>query len=100
MTDKQFENILKSPEKYHGQEVEIAGVFHERFEDHAIYLTKNSSPDKAIWVNFSETLMSPNTFSGLDGQKVSITGTFDKTDKGHLVQYAGSLNEARILKID
>ena len=92
--DEKFEEVLKSPDKFHDQEVEVVGVFHARFEDYAIYVTRYSDRDKAIWINFSKAFMSRNTFIGLDGQKIRLTGIFNKNDKGHLSQYAGSLDEA------
>lgn len=96
-TDDQFEQLLQSPDKFQGREVEIIGVIHERFEDNAIYLTKNSSPDKAVWIEYSKLFMSLNTFTGLDGQKIKVKGEFDKDDRGHLGQYAGTLKEAVII---
>ena len=39
-TDNQFETVLKNPDQFQGQEIEITGVFHHQFEDVAIYLTK------------------------------------------------------------
>ena len=98
-TDK-FKTVLKSPDKFHDQEVEVTGIFHDQFEDHAIYLTTDSEKDKAIWVNFSQLFLSLNSFSGLGGQKLRVIGTFNINDKGHLGQYAGSLDEARIIKME
>lgn len=96
-TDDQFEQLLQSPDKFQGQEIEITGIIHERFEDNAIYLTKNSSMDKAVWIEYSKLFMSLNTFIGLDGQKIKVKGEFDKDDKGHLGQYAGTLKETVII---
>jgi hypothetical protein len=94
-TDAQFEKILRSPDE--GQVIEITGTIHERFEDNAIYLTGNSSMDKAIWIEYSELFMLRNTFEGLDGQRIKVKGEFDKTGKGHLGQYAGTLRETIII---
>lgn len=96
-TDSQFKMILNSPDKFHNQEIEITGVFHEQFEDHAIYLSRTSDKKEALWVDFSEIFTLLNSFSGLDGQIVTITGRFDKNDKGHLGQYQGSLKEAKLI---
>lgn len=95
--DNQFEQLLKSPDKFQGQEIEITGIIHERFEDNAIYLTKNSSTDKAVWIEYSKLFMRLNTFQGLDGQKIKVKGQFDQDDKGHLGQYAGTLRETVIV---
>jgi len=96
-TDKQFEKLLETPGKYHGQEIEIVGIIHDRFEDNAIYLTENSSTDKAVWIEYSGLFMSLNTFEGLNGRKIKVRGEFDSDDKGHLDQYAGTLKEAIII---
>ena len=96
-TDNQFEKILKSPDMFHGQEIIITGIFHEQFEDNAIYLTETNDKSEAIWVDFSKMFMLLNTFTKLDRQKIKIIGTFDKNDKGHLGQYAGSIKEAKII---
>jgi hypothetical protein len=97
VTDSQFESILTAPDKFQGQKVEITGVMHEQLEDYAIYLSTHSEKDKAIWVNFSEKYL---RLGRIDGLKIKITGTFNKNDKGHLGQYAGSLDEARMIKIE
>ena len=96
-TDAQFEKLLKSPDEYHGQEIEITGIIHERFEDNAIYLARNSSMDQAVWIEYSEIFMLLNTFEGLDGQRIKVKGEFDKDGKGHLGQYAGTLRETIII---
>ena len=95
--DEQFEKLLNSPDEYHGQEIEITGIIHERFEDNAIYLTEDSSKDKSVWIEYNQLFMSLNTFIGLDGQRVNVKGEFDKDDKGHLGQYSGTLKETVIL---
>jgi hypothetical protein len=96
-SDGQFENLLKTPDDYHGKEITITGIIHERFEDNAIYLARNSSRDKAVWIEYSEVFMLLNTFEGLDGQRIKVKGEFDRNGKGHLGQYAGTLKEAIII---
>jgi len=95
-TDEQFETVLKSPDQFQGQEIEISGIFHHRFEDVAIYLTNEGETEKALWINYSEMLELPKSLDGLDGERIRIKGKFNKTDKGHLGQYAGSLDDAKI----
>src|SRR5688500_4180455 len=98
-TDEHFEKLLKSPEKYHRQEIEITGTFHQRSEDAAIYLRGNSPVTYAVCIEYVKVLTAPETFDGLDkidGQKVKIKGKFDKDDKGHLGGYAGTVEYAII----
>jgi hypothetical protein len=97
--NEHFEKLLKSPEKYHGQAIEISGTVHKRFEDTAIYLTESSPMGDAVWIEFTQLVVSPETLDKLDGKKVSVKGIFDIQDKGHLDQYAGSLKLA-IMQID
>ncbi len=97
-TDKQFEEALKSPDTFQGQEIVITGFFHYKIEDVAIYRTRFSEPEEALWVNFSDELFTNDVLEKLDGKEIRINGTFNKDDKGHLGQYAGSLDDARITK--
>jgi hypothetical protein len=96
LADKQFENVLANPSQFHGQEITISGVFHHQFEDVAIYLKRNSEKEEALWVNYSEEFLS--AADGLDGQKIKVKGRFDKHSKGHLGQYAGTLDDAALVE--
>ena len=93
--DEQFESVLNSPNNFQGRQIEITGVFHYQFEDVAIYLTRSNERERALWINFSDAL-GRNQLDRLDRQTIKITGIFNKDDRGHLGQYAGSLDEARI----
>lgn len=97
-TDSQFENILYSPGKFHGQKITITGTFHYEFEDVAIYLTRYSEKEKAFWLNFSEIPGLDKTLEGFNGETIKITGIFNTKDTGHLGQYAGSVDEVGIIK--
>jgi hypothetical protein len=97
--DSRFEDLLKSPEKYHGQWVDIKGIMHKRSEDKAIYLTASSPATEAIWIEYTKLEMTVEDFDNLDGKKVRVRGTFDKEDKGRLGQYAGSLKKMVIMEI-
>jgi hypothetical protein len=96
LADTQFESVLRNPDQFQGQEIIITGVFHYQFEDVAIYLTKNSETEEALWVNYSEKFDS--SVEGLHGQKIKVKGTFDKHSKGHLGQYAGSLEDVTLVR--
>jgi hypothetical protein len=95
--DENFRDVLSAPHKFHLQQVIITGIFHNRLEDHAIYLTNGSSKAEAVWVEFSEFFLNSSKFDNLDGKTVRLTGIFMEYNKGHLDQYAGSLEEASIV---
>lgn len=90
--DEQFEKIINSPSEFHDQEVEVTGVIHGQFMDSLIYLTNGRG--QAIRVNFGDIFKLLNTVEGLDGKKIRVRGRFNKNNKGHLGQYAGSLDDA------
>jgi hypothetical protein len=99
-TDSQFQAIVNSPEKFHLTYVEITGILHLRAEDFAIYINKSAGPKAAIWINPPEHFLSEHKFILLEGKKVKLTGTFNKKDKGHLDQYAGTIHNAKIIEIE
>ena len=97
--DEQFEELLSSPEMYHGHEIEITGTFHWRSECAAIFLRGNDPVTNAVRIEKLRVLTAPATFKGLDkidGQKVRIRGKVDKKDKGNLGEYAGTVKYAII----
>ena len=96
-TNNQFESVLKSPDKFDGQEIEIEGVFHDRLADRAIYITPTSDKSNAIWVDFSDIFLELNTFDKLDGQKIKIRGTFYNDKKGRLKKYGGRIVDTIII---
>lgn len=97
--EEQFESVLKLPENFHGKEIMITGTFHYNFEDVAIYLSSKSGKEEAIWTNFSNTSEQLDSIEGLNGKIVRIKGTFNKNDRGHLGQYAGSLENPEIIEV-
>jgi len=99
IADKQFEEVLNSPNKFHEKEIEIIGIIHERPEDNAIYLTEDSGKENAVWVEYLQILRMINSYEGLDGSKIKLKGEFDKNEKGHLGQYSGTLRNAQIVDV-
>ena len=89
--DTNFVQIINTPDKFDGKEIEISGIYHEQFEDVAIYLNNNNNREKAIWVDLE------NSHQDLDGQRIRLKGTFDMSDKGHLGQYIGTIKKAKII---
>jgi len=97
--DKQFVEVLNSPNKFHEKEIEIIGIIHERPNDNAIYLTEYSGKKYAVWVDHLQILRMINSYEGIDGHKVNLKGEFDKNDKGHLGKYLGTLRDAKIIDV-
>ena len=90
--DTNFVQIINSPDKFDGKEIEISGIYHEQFEDVAIYLNNNNDTEKAIWVDLE------SSHRNLDGQRIRLKGTFAMRDKGHLRQYIGTIKKTKIIR--
>src|SRR5258708_4551063 len=101
--------ILASPEKYHKRSVSVRGYLHVKFEDQAVYFSKDDADhlnsENALWIELSkdckleswrshirnsENSPEPKYF---DGRSVTINGDFDKTRSGHLGAFAGTLTK-------
>lgn len=88
--------VLNAPEEYNGKQVEVIGIFHYRFEDVALYKKRHSDQDQAVWVDLTNAA-NEQTLEALHNRRVTIKGTFDMTDNGHLGAYAGTLKDATIV---
>ena len=76
---------------FDGKEIEVTGIYHEQFEDVAIYLSRASDREEAMWVDL------PKSHDKLDGKRIRMRGKFDINSKGHLGQYIGTLKDAQIV---
>ncbi|MGC3989646.1 MAG: hypothetical protein QM796_08220 [Chthoniobacteraceae bacterium] len=98
--------LLADPEKFSGKQVLVSGYLHIKFEDHALYLTKEAADhvniDQCFWVSFTEhpqlQLAKPvksqqPKLGDLDGCFVFIEGIFDSTQHGHLGSFVGTIRE-------
>jgi hypothetical protein len=97
--------LLASPEKYHGQLVRIEGFLHNKFENSALYLSKQDGDfligKNAVWVSYSdEVQLQPRDdtkskkergLSYFDRKFVLLEGRFDKDVRGHMGAYSGGL---------
>lgn len=92
MEDGNFLQIIKSPETFDGKEIEVTGIYHEQFEDVAIYLSRASNTEEAMWVD------PPTSHDGLNGKRIKMRGEFDMNSKGHLGQYIGTLKDAQVIE--
>lgn len=101
-----FVNLLTNPEKYDGKKVTVSGVLHFQFEDSTLYFHKEDADyltlENGVWINYAAspklTPMCDKEFAAIgskidyfDGKYVSITGTFQMKEHGHLGAFAGSI---------
>jgi hypothetical protein len=101
--------LLANPEAYDGQRVAVSGFLHAKFEDSALYLTKDDADyltENAIWVSYSSTCtFVPLSTSGkesgrateanLDGRYVELIGVFNANNNGHMGMFAGAIEQVR-----
>jgi hypothetical protein len=101
--------LLTRPEDYHNKFVRVEGYMHKKFENSAIYISKETADylinDCALWVSYGdkELALEPDTEKGVlyfDGKYVLIEGIFDREKKGHLGAYPGEIREInRIMEL-
>ncbi len=91
--------LVRNPAKYHQRTVRVRGVFVNEFENVSVQSEDGSrleSNDRyysdAVWVEASPSLRRYRN------QVVSIEGTFDRTQHGHLGLWAGTLRNAKKVK--
>jgi hypothetical protein len=110
-----FTQLIDSIDNYDHQYIEIAGVYKEAKGQSALFsdsLFVDHSNKHGLWINFSQDcpLYLNGTHIGLfeasDGQfvlinnkKVVIRGKIDLHNRGHLAQYAGSLDRISFIKL-
>jgi hypothetical protein len=96
--------LIANPSKYHGKWVQIHGYLHVRFEDYAIYFSKESADHlwgcNGFWVDFDKTAISYDGAKQFDGKHVLIEGTFDKDDYGHLGLWKGAITKVNRICAD
>ncbi len=99
-----FVRLLSNPRSYEGRRIQIRGYFHLKYEDSALYLSKDDADyltsENALWVSFvddpevhalvSDSLRSLRYF---DGRPVILRGEFTMKERGHLGVFAGTLNK-------
>jgi len=90
--DTKFLQVINSPDTFHRRELEVSGIYHERFEDVAIYLNRDNDKEKAIWLDIDDS------HEEFDGKRIRLKGKFIATDKGHLGEYIGTMRDAKILE--
>ncbi|MGA2066188.1 MAG: hypothetical protein ABSG86_14530 [Thermoguttaceae bacterium] len=100
--------ILAHRDRYHGKKVQIQGYLTVRFEDTAIYLSKDDADygmtRNGFWVTFDGRAVPYKGLAGpteYDGKYVLIEGTFDKDLMGHFSAWQGTIkNVTRAVELD
>lgn len=95
--------ILANPEAYNNKKVQIAGYLHFKFEDSALYFSKDHADhlisSNAFWIKYDTTVtdsLKPNDF---DEKYVMIVGTFYSDQYGHMGSFAGTVIVEGIRKL-
>jgi len=94
--------LIATPNLYNGKRVQVSGFIHIKFEDRAIYYSKEQADyltvGNSIWLDFSGSISAeplyPKKYRDInyfDGKYVVIRGRFSSKDKGHLGNFAGSI---------
>lgn len=78
---------------------EIEGYLHFNFEDVALYPGKYATSEEALWLDFDSAFDATHPrLEQLNGEKVRVTGMFNKYEKGHLSGYFGGLKRVVCIK--
>ena len=94
-----FEDIYAN-KNLEGKKVKIAGILHYYFEDVSICPSKYSSPNKSVWLNFSEKIVVFNEqLTKLNGSYIEVIGTVNFSEKGYYSSYIASLTNVYCIKL-
>lgn len=100
-----FMELVSNPEKYHNKKVSVSGFMHVKFEDCALYSSKEYADfvmmENALWLCFSKDVkIEAGRVRGkpvvakiqdLDCVYVCARGTFDSKQHGHMAGCFGAL---------
>lgn len=99
-----FVQLISNPKLYHNKKIQISGYLHCRFEDNALYMSKNDADylisENAAWVSFdSKSSLEPLEDTSnvsvpyFDSKYVTITGVFNCKDNGHMGMFIGKITK-------
>jgi starvation-inducible outer membrane lipoprotein len=87
--------ILAYPDSFNTKRTFFGGYLHCKFEDSAIYFSKDHADyldgSNAIWVTYDSTLLKSIKPKQFDGKYVTVVGTFYANQHGHMGAFAGSI---------
>lgn len=83
--------------KYDGKEVFVRGFLTVKFESTGLYLTRecaeNGLTKNGLWVRFSSTLENQTNILKFNKKYVSLKGTFNAKNRGHMELWSGTIDE-------
>ena len=98
--------IIANPESYHNRRIVVTGFLHLKFENSALYASKEDADyligKNAVWVTYSTddlklvprnqtSKLSRSDLDYFDGKYVTLEGIFNKNDCGHMGSYSGTI---------
>lgn len=97
--------ILAHRDRYHGKKVRIEGFLHVRFEDTAIYLSKEWADrvvgSNGFWIQFDKQAFPDQKAQQFDGKYVSIEGVVNKDRRGHMSAWQGTIESVtRVFELE
>jgi hypothetical protein len=105
-------DLIARPDDYDGKTVAVLGYLHNRFEDFALYFSKDDADylirEKAIWVNSPSNVqlfdeespnIRPKDISFCDCKYVVVRGRFNKHRVLRYGTFAGSIGEVSSISV-
>ncbi|GAB2531911.1 hypothetical protein [Rufibacter soli] len=97
-----IEQLLEHPARFDGKYIESSGILVYEFENVGIYKTRTDAnrkePKNALWTELDKGLISEKELEKLNGKEVIIRGLVNLESKGHLMQFAGTLEKVNYIK--
>lgn len=82
-----------------GKFIQIEGYFSHEFENVALYPYKWSEPTKALWLNFSDSVVkNQKELDTMNYKEVIVIGRVNTSHKGHYSGYIAELDSVFCIK--
>jgi hypothetical protein len=95
-------NLIATPERYDGEQVQVRGYLHLENNGNALYLNeddyKNKITANAIWIQFNEKFAKSKGVLDYDNKYVILIGKFDSGEKGYNGLFSGSIKN--VIRMD
>jgi len=92
-----FQALISRPEKYTGKAISVIGYLNIEFEGNALYINQKDCGLKnyrnALWLDISRGDMHKKTYQDANNKYVTIEGTFNLKNKGHLGVFSGTIDK-------